>query len=256
MRYVIGIDVGGTNTDVVCSDGHAIQALKVPSISGRDVEVVLNGLTLVAQTYGISVRELLANCERLIYGSTIATNAFLQYKLSKVGLLATKGHRDTLYFGDLHKPDAWNLHVPPPWEIVPRYLRLGIEERINYRGKVLTPLNESDVRGAAQKFRNEKVEAVAICFLWSFLNPAHERRALEIIKEELPGIPVVISYDVLPVVREWERTFCTALSAALMPLLESHLVEFRQECIKRGLKERAFDSTSQWGGCYGWGYHP
>lgn len=247
MGYVISIDVGGTHTDIVCSDGHGIKVLKVPSIPGRDTEAVLNGLGLAAQTYGVSVEELLVNCERLTYGSTIATNMFLQHKVHKAGLLATKGHRDALYFGDLYKSDVWNMHVPPPWEIVPRCLRLGIEERVNYKGVVLTPLNEGEVRDAARRFRDEKVEAVAICFLWSFLNPAHEQRAREIIKEELPGIPVIISYDVLPVMREWERTFCTALSAAVMPGLELHLTEFQQECIKTGLKRKPLIAQSSGG---------
>jgi N-methylhydantoinase A len=247
MGYVISIDVGGTHTDIVCSDGHGVKALKVPSIPGRDTEAVFNGLALAAQTNGVSVEELLGNCERLIYASTIATNMFLQHKIHKAGLLATKGHRDAIYFGDLYKFDVWNLHVPPPWEIVPRYLRLGIEERVNYRGEVLTPLNESDVRDAARIFGEEKVEAVAICFLWSFLNPVHEQRAREIIKEELPGIPVVISYDVLPMMKEWERTFCTALSAAVIPGLELHLTEFREECIKTGLKREPFIAQASGG---------
>lgn len=236
MGFVVGIDVGGTHTDLVATDGNDIKVEKVPSKPKNPTEAVLSGLEMIANDYGIGIEEFLKNCDRFVYGSTIATNIFVSHTTPKIGLLTTKGHRDILWFRDAYKPERWNLHYPPLWEMVPRYLRMGIEERVNYRGEVLIPLNEGDVRTVAKKFKEREVETVAICFLWSFIRPEHERRAREIIEEELPGIPVVISYEVLPVIREWERSFCTALSAAIAKEVGSHLRDLRNELIKRGLK--------------------
>lgn len=235
MSYVIGIDVGGTHNDLVATDGDNIIVEKVRSTPEDPTEAVFRGLELIADGYEIDVNGLLANCSRFIYGSTVATNIFVSHRTTKVGLLCTKGHRDILWFRDAFKPERWNLHYPPLWEMVPRYLRVGIEERVNYRGDVIIPLNEDDVRDAAKKFKQEDVGAVAICFLWSFVRPDHEYRAKKIIEEELPGIPVVISYEVLPVIREWERTFCTALSAAIAKEVSYHLRKLRDQLVKQGL---------------------
>lgn len=232
MSYVISVDIGGTHTDCAASDGRGIKVSKVPT-SADLTEGVINGVEMIAKMYGISLQELFSNCDRFVYGSTTATNIFVQHRLPKMGYLCTKGHRDTLWFRDGWKPDRWNLRYPPLWTLMPRYLRRTVEERVNYRGEELIPLNEAEVREAAQFFRNEKVEAVAICFLWSFLNPSHEQRAKEILEEELHGIPIVISYDILPVIREWERAFCTCLSAGILVEVREHLINFR-ECL-RGL---------------------
>ncbi len=235
MNAVVGIDVGGTHTDCVASDGQMIRVAKVPT-STDPTEGVVEGLEHVAAALGVDLRQLLANCARFVYGSTTATNMFVQHRLPKVGHLCTRGHRDSLWFRDGYKPDRWNLRAPAPWQLVPRYLRRPVAGRIDSSGDVLTPLDEEEVREAGRFFRDDEVEAVGICFLWSFLNPAHERRAKEILQEELPDRPILISADVLPLIREWERAFCTCLSAGILAEVRVHLVGFRSRMRELGLE--------------------
>jgi len=233
MGYVISVDVGGTHTDCVASDGHGMKVSKVATTDDL-TQGVLDALEAIAKGYGISLQELLGSCDRFVYGSTTATNIFVQHRLPKVGHLCTKGHRDSLWFRDGWKPDRWNLRYPPLWTLMPRYMRRPIEERVNYRGEELILLNEAEVRKEAQFFRDEKVKAVAICFLWSHMNPSHEQRAKEILEEELCEIPIVISYDVLPMIREWERAFCTCLSAGVLVEVRNHLLNFKERLQQLG----------------------
>ena len=236
MAYVAAIDIGGTHTDCVASDGRAVKSAKVPTTEDPTDGVIL-GLQMLTDKFGTGLAALLGDCDRFVYGSTTATNIFVQRRLPKTGLLCTHGHRDILWFREGNKPDRWNLRTPPPWSLLDRHLRRPIRERIDQAGDVIVPLEEEDVREAARQLRSEGVEAVAIAFLWSFLNPAHERRAQEIAREELgDGVPVVASIDILPVIREWERTFCTVLSAGIMVETRAHLESFRARMSELGLK--------------------
>ena len=236
MAYVAAIDIGGTHTDCVASDGRTVKVAKVPT-TADPTEGVVNGVEMLADKFGTDLGALLGACERFVYGSTTATNIFVQRRLPKIGLLCTEGHRDILWFREGNKPDRWNLRAPPPWSLLDRHLRQPVSERIDQAGEVVVPLAEQSVREAAGRLRDEAVEAVAIAFLWSFLNPAHERRAQEIAREELgDDVPVVASVDILPVIREWERTFCTVLSAGIMVETRAHLESFRDRMSELGLK--------------------
>ena len=236
MAYVAAIDIGGTHTDCVASDGRAVKVAKVPTTEDPTHGVV-NGIEMLADKFGTDLTTLLGACERFVYGSTTATNIFVQRRLPKIGLLCTRGHRDVLWFREGNKPDRWNLRAPPPWSLLDRYLRRPVSERIDQAGAVIVPLDEDGVRQEARRLRDEGVEALAIAFLWSFLNPDHERRAQAIAREELSGgIPVVASVDILPVMREWERTFCTVLSAGIMVETRAHLESFRDRMSELGLK--------------------
>ena len=236
MAYVAAIDIGGTHTDCVASDGSAVQSAKVPT-TGDPTDGVIHGLEMLAGKFDTDLAALLGDCDRFVYGSTTATNIFVQRRLPKTGLLCTHGHRDILWFREGNKPDRWNLRTPPPWSLLDRHLRRPVRERIDQTGDVIIPLEEQDVRDAVGQLRDEGVEAVAIAFLWSFLNPAHERRAQQIAREELgDGVPVLTSVDVLPVIREWERTFCTVLSAGIMVETRAHLESFRARMSQLGLK--------------------
>ena len=235
MAYVAAIDIGGTHTDCVASDGRAVKVAKVPTTEDP-TEGVVHGIEMLADKFGTDPAALLGACERFVYGSTTATNIFVQRRLPKIGLLCTHGHRDILWFREGNKPDRWNLRAPPPWSLLDRHLRRPVSERIDQAGDVIVPLDEDDVRREARRLGNEGVEAVAIAFLWSFLNPAHERRAQAIAREELgQGVPVVASVDILPVMREWERTFCTVLSAGIMVETRAHLESFRARMSELGL---------------------
>ena len=236
MAYVAAIDIGGTHTDCVASDGSAVQSAKVPTTEDP-TDGVIHGLEMLAGKLDTDLAALLGDCDRFVYGSTTATNIFVQRRLPKTGLLCTHGHRDILWFREGNKPDRWNLRTPPPWSLLDRHLRRPVRERIDQTGDVIVPLEEQDVRDAVGQLRDEGVEAVAIAFLWSFLNPAHERRAQQIAREELgDGVPVLTSVDVLPVIREWERTFCTVLSAGIMVETRAHLESFRARMSQLGLK--------------------
>ena len=250
MGFVIGIDVGGTHSDIVATDGYVMKTAKVQTTSDP-TDGVTEGLEMIAQAYEMSLEKLLANCDRFIYGSTTATNMFISRKLPKLGLLATMGHRDVLWYRDGYKPDRWNLRMPPLWTLTPRYLRQTVEERVNYRGEVLVPLSEQNVRQAVEHLKKQGIEALSICFLWSFLHPEHERRAKEIAERILgPEIPVVISCDVLPTIQEWERTFCTTLSAGIVKAVGAHLKRLRDVLKARGFKRELLIMQCS-GGCAG-----
>ena len=236
MGYVAGVDIGGTHTDCVASDGQGIQVAKVPT-TADPTDGLLQGIAILAEKFSTDVAGFLENCERFVYGSTTATNIFVQRRLPKTGLLCTDGHRDILWFREGNKPDRWNLRLPPPWSLLDRHLRRPVRGRIDQAGEEILPLREDDIREAAKFLKEENVAAVAIAFLWSFMNADHERRAQAIMREELPGVPVVASVDILPTIREWERTFCTVLSAGIMVETGAHLESFRQHLRKLGLKQ-------------------
>ena len=148
MAYVAAIDIGGTHTDCVASDGRAVHSAKVPTTEDP-TDGVINGLEMLAGKFGTDLAALLGACDRFVYGSTTATNIFVQRRLPKTGLLCTHGHRDILWFREGNKPDRWNLRTPPPWSLLDRHLRRPVRERVDQAGDVIVPLEEQDVREAA-----------------------------------------------------------------------------------------------------------
>src|SRR3989304_5332167 len=181
----VTIDVGGTFTDcLVLDEKSEIHAFKSETTPEDPTVGLKNVLEKAARFFGKSLPQFLSDDGLLIaHGTTLSTNALLTGKIAKVGLLTTEGFRDTLQIRRGYKNvrmTRFNLFVPPYRPLVPRYLRLGIRERTLDTGEILTPLHEEDVHKAIAKFRQEKVEAVAVCFLHSYINPEHERRAAEI----------------------------------------------------------------------------
>ncbi len=209
----VGVDIGGTFTDftVTSETGEVLLLWKEETTPGDLSAGVLAGMRSVAQSLGLHPNELLARADLLVHGTTAATNSVIERNGPRTGLLCTKGFRDVLYFRDGLKPERFNIHLQHPREFVDRYLRVGVDERLDRTGTVVRPLDEDDVRAAAAHFRAAGVEAVAVAFLWSMINPTHEQRAAEILRDELPGVYIVTSYDVMPEIREWERTSATAL---------------------------------------------
>ncbi len=235
------IDVGGTFTDCLVQDeGGAIHEFKSPTTP----EDPTNGLTRVlekaAAQFGLDLPRFMARVEILLaHGTTLSTNALLTGKVATVGLLATKGFRDTIEIRRGYKnirTSRFNVFVPPYKPLVPRYLRLPVEERTLHTGEVLVPLKEEDVYAAVKTFKEEGVEAVAICFLHSYLNPAHERRALEICRREMNGAYVTASHEVLPVFREYERFSTTVVSAAVGPITERYLTALAHKMRELGFR--------------------
>lgn len=232
----IGVDIGGTFTDFTVITGSGATVLwKEPTTPHDPTEAIAIGLDAVAERLGVSCEEMLGRTRLFVHGTTIATNMVIQRNGPRIGLLCTSGFRDVLYFRDGFKPDRFNLRFSPPAPFVERYLRLPVMERVGPDGRVLIELVEDDVRAAAATFRNEGVQAVAVAFLWSIVNDAHEHRAAEILAEELPGCHVVRSADVLPEIREWERTSAAVLSAYILPRIDEYFHRLKGQLGGAGL---------------------
>jgi N-methylhydantoinase A len=222
--YRIGVDVGGTFTDVVCigADGATILA-KAATTPGDQSEGVLEGLRVLAGLLDLPLPELLRDTERLVHGTTVATNALLERRTAKVALLTTEGHRDVVEMREGLKPERYDLRLPPPAPLVPRRLRLPVRERMRADGRVEIPLDHASVQAAIARLRAEGVEAVAICLLHAWRDPAHERDAAEAVRAALPGAYVTLSSDVLPQIKEFERFSTTLVNAAVGPIVARYL---------------------------------
>src|SRR5205807_7919143 len=167
--YRIGIDVGGTFTDLVAIDPAGITTLaKVPSTPEDPSLGVLDGLAALADRLGLQRAALLGDTDRVVHGTTVATNALLEHKGARVGLLTTEGHRDVIEMREGLKDDRCNLRLPPPEQLVPRKLRLGVRERLRADGRVETPLDPASLERAVEVLKREQVEAVAVCYLHAY----------------------------------------------------------------------------------------
>ena len=176
------------------------------------------------RTLGIDSGCVLARCDMFVHGSTIATNTMLEHSGARVGLLVTKGFRDTLVIRRGVREDMWDHRTPFAPVLVPRYLRIGIPERIDRDGRVVANLDREAVREAALFMKAESVEAVAVCFLNSFMEPCHEREAAGILQETFGADAVSLSSEVAPIIGEYERSSTTVINAALAPKVVPHLV--------------------------------
>ncbi|MBI4692963.1 MAG: hydantoinase/oxoprolinase family protein [Gammaproteobacteria bacterium] len=239
MSNRIGIDIGGTFTDVVLlQDSGRFLIYKEDSTPDEPLRAITRGLAGVAREIGSSVEDLLLATDVLVHGQTMATNALIERTGPTIGLLCTAGFRDVIHIGKGGKPERFNVHLPKPADFVPRYLRLGIPERIAADGSLVKPLDEDAVRAAARELGRHGVKAIAIAYLWSVADNRHERRSAEIVREELPGVDVVCSSDILPEIREWERTSATVLSAYIAPMISEYLASFETEMRERRLPHR------------------
>ena len=219
----VGIDVGGTFTDVVLVDEKtgAFHYTKTPTTHYDLAEGVLNGLAEILQMTGFTIKDV----TYLIHGTTIGTNAIVEGKGARVGLITTAGFEDVLEIRRVARPKEaafdFNADNPPP--LVPRYLRKGVRERINSKGDVDIPLDEHSVRETVNFFRDQKVEAIVVSLLFSFLNPSHEQRVAEMCRDALPHAPVSISSEICPEFREYERTCTTVMNGYLGPVIGRYM---------------------------------
>ncbi len=230
----VGVDTGGTFTDLVALDVETgrIETLKVSSTPENPAEAVIEGLRRLLRQLGRSPQDV----EGLVHGTTVATNAILEKTWAKTALITTEGFRDALEIGRQDRPDLYDFFVEKPEPVVPRYLRFEVPERLDYRGRVLKPLDERAVEAIAKQLQDE---SVAVVFLFSYLNPAHERRAREILQKSFRD-PIVLSSETLPEFREYERTSTTVLNAALVPVVSRYLEALEEELqalgIRRGVR--------------------
>ncbi len=217
----LAVDIGGTFTDLVLETPGRTWSTKLLTTPDAPARAVLEGAQQILA---------LAQCPPgdvglVVHGTTLATNALIERKGAKTALITTEGFRDSVEMAWEHRFEQYDIHMERPEPLVPRNWRLGVPERVAADGEVLLPLDEAALRAIAAKLRAGNVEAVAVCFLHSFTNEVHERRAGEILAEELPGVSVSLSCDVAPEIREYERTSTTIANAYVLPLMGKYLGE-------------------------------
>ena len=232
--FEIGVDIGGTFTDIVCRQaGGALRVLKVPSTRHDLSEAVIKAIAELGERWGIGA----ADVSRFAHGTTVATNAVLERKGARIGLLTTAGFRDVVEIGRQLRKDVYRIILEPetPVFLAPRRLRKEISERLDAQGAVVMPLDEAAVVRAADELVKEGVEAIAIAFLFSFRNPDHERRAAKLIRARHPELVLSLSHEVDPAFREYERTVATAFDAYLKPRVDTYLARLEQGLAQAGI---------------------
>jgi N-methylhydantoinase A len=233
--YRVGVDVGGTFTDIVLlgSDG-TIHTKKVSSSVEDYAQAIVDGLTEVLRETGLAASAI----EEIRHGTTVASNAILEHKGAITGLITTKGFRDVLEIRTLRMPRMYDIGWTKPAPLVERYLRQVVDERINAQGVVERPLSQGEAERTVDALLAEKVEAIAVCLLHSFANPAHELLIQEVIRKKAPHLPCSISCEVLPEIKEYERTSTTVVNAYVTPIVASYLKSLRKGLDNAGVRAR------------------
>lgn len=221
----IGVDIGGTFTDIVTLQDGTVQVSKTPSTPDAPEQGVLDGLTNARERDGWTFESI----EFLGHGTTVATNAVLEETWADTALLTTAGFRDVLEIGRQTRPDIYDFRAEKPTPIVERDRRFEVTERLDERGAVLTDLDEESVRAVAKKLQNTDIDSVAISLLYAFENADHERRVRKILKNTGIDTSVSLSSDVLPEIREYERTLATTMNAALKPVMDRYIGNLETE---------------------------
>ena len=214
----LGVDVGGTFTDVVVADGDGIEVLKVPSTPESPDRGVIDGVE-TAREAGLDPRGV----DGFAHGTTVATNALLERDWAETALITTAGFRDSVAIGRQTRPDLYDLHAETPPPVVDRNRRFEVRERLDRRGEVVEPFDEADARSVARAVAESDAGSVAVAFLFSFEDDAHERRMADILREEGVDCDLSLSSEILPEIREYERTLATAINAALKPVMNRYL---------------------------------
>ena len=235
--YRVGVDVGGTFTDLICitPDGQVVLE-KTPTTPDDQSVGVLTGMQQLAGTLGLRPEDFYGALEAFVHGTTTADNTMIEMSGPLTGLLATEGHRDEIELRRDHKEEIWDPAAPPPAPIARRRARIPIPERCDFEGNVVLALDEEAVRRGVQRLRKLGVESIAVCFLFSFVNADHERRARELILEEFPDVThISLSHEVLPHAPEFERTSTTLVNAYVAPGITAYV-----ECLAKKLQGSGF----------------
>ena len=244
--YLVGVDIGGTFTDCVVLDGKGrITATKSPSTPGDFADGMLAALGVAAERLGLSFEDFCSRIGMLTHGTTVGTNALIQRKGAKIGLITTKGHEDVIHImrgsrGVTSRDLRQVVHFPEsrkPVPIVPKRLIEGVSERVDCFGEVVVPLNEEQVEAAVRRLLEQGVEAIAVCFLWSFRHPAHELRVKEIARRVAPELFVACSVEIAPKWGEYERTTATALNAYIGPVMARYLGNLARRLKSAGYRQ-------------------
>ena len=232
--YQVGVDTGGTFTDIVCitpsGDAHVS---KVPSTPDNPSRAVIKGIAAALDSLNVKTSEV----RRFVHGTTVATNAIIQKKGGRLGLITTAGFEDILEIGRQMRADLYNLDIKcaAPVYLAPASFRFGVIERIDKEGAVLTALDEICVHQVLDQLLELNIEALAVCLLFAHRNPAHEQRIREIAHERAPNLSISISSDVDPQSREYERTVVTAFDAYLKPTVDTYLTDLESQLSQDGI---------------------
>ena len=219
-RFRVGADIGGTFTDLVLLDQDGtLHTKKVPSTVDAYEEAIVDGLASVFEATDVTADSV----SEVLHGTTVASNAILEHKGAKAGLITTKGFRDVLEIRTLRMPRLYDLQWEKPPALVERYLRLDVDERINNRGEVENALDLAEVERVVQKLLDEQVETIAVCLINSYANGDHERSIKGVIERLAPDLPLSISVEVLPEISEYHRTSTTVINAYVMPIVGQYL---------------------------------
>ena len=222
--YKIGIDVGGTFTDfVVAGEGGQPRFFKTQTTPDDPSIAVMSGLQDIANAYGLSLDQFLGDTDLVIHGSTVATNTLVERKGARVGLITTDGFRDLLEMREGLKEDRYNLRMTPVEPLSARYLRVGVPERVRANGKVERPLDEAALVEYLDYLVQEGAEALAVCFLFSYLNPSHEQQAWENIRRRFPEMYTSLSHEVIPQIKEFDRLSTTVINSYVGPVFSRYL---------------------------------
>jgi N-methylhydantoinase A len=246
MRFAV--DTGGTFTDLVIEDDDGVLTLhKSATVPADPVEGILNAFTVAAGALGLSREELLGRGTALIHGTTRGLNAVLTGATARTAFLTTEGHRDILLLREGGRTDIFDYRQPYPEPYVPRSLTFEVPERIGAEGQVIEPLDEAAVRSTIERLVEQDVEAVAVCLLWSIVNPDHELRVGTMLREAAPDLFVTLSHQLNPCLREYRRASSAAIDASLKPVMSAYISGLRERMASAGFDGRTLIVTSAGG---------
>ena len=224
MTFRVGVDIGGTFTDIVFLDADGrLHVKKVSSSTDDYARAIVDGLREVFEETGLQGRDV----AEVLHGTTVASNAILELRGARTGLITTKGFRDVLEIRHLRMPRLYDLTWEKPPALVERRLRAEVDERIDAAGRVQRPLVDADVERALDHLLAEGIEALAVCLINSYANPAHEERIRDVVRRRAPGLPLCLSAEVLPEIKEYERTATTVVNTYVTPIVRRYLATLR-----------------------------
>jgi N-methylhydantoinase A len=247
MRYRVGSDIGGTFTDLilVSEDGETFQVGKVLTTPERPDDAVVAGITAVLDAAGVPA----ARVSHVLHGTTLFTNALIERKGARTALVTTRGFRDAVEIAREHRYDMYDLYMQRPRPLAPRHLRFEVDERVLADGAVRRPVDPDEVRRLAERLRAERIEAVGVCLLHAYANPAHERLVGAILRDALPDAAVTLSSELVPEIREYERTSTTLANVYVQGLAQRYLERLRDRLRGVGVAGRLYIMQSNGGLC-------
>jgi N-methylhydantoinase A len=229
------VDIGGTFTDLVLySEATGLEIFKAPTTPGEFERGFIDAFRVAAEHHGLALGDFLGQMELIVHGTTVSTNALVEGKVAPVGLICNAGHPDVLTLREAPRKRAYTVAIDYPQPYVPRNRTCEVRGRIDSQGNEREALSEQDVVDAVRYLKQCEVEAIAVCLLWSIVNPAHEIRVREIVAREWPGLPLTLSHELNPIPREYRRMISTAINASLYPIVSSYITKLADVLAQAG----------------------